>query len=105
MTIRSIVPLIAALAVPLPAGAQPQPPASGGSTAFCLYEVPSESPDRKRWVNLGIIQYVETGRSEVRIVFGGGNFGSGHEARIPVANAEEAQAVLERMRKAAAACR
>jgi hypothetical protein len=76
-----------------------------GSAAFCLYEIPVDDNGKRRWINLGIVQYVEATRAEVKISYGGGNFGSGHEARIPVASMEEAVAMIEKMRKAAAACR
>jgi hypothetical protein len=84
------------------AGAEP---AVTGSTAFCLYEVPSDEPGKRRWINLGIVQYVEATRTELRIYFGGGSLGSGHEAKIPFASMEEAAAIMEKLRKTAAACR
>lgn len=114
MPIARIFPvLIAALAwaaSPLPSAhaqacckAEPLP--TGGSTSFCLYELPGGDNGKRRWINLGIVQYVEASPNEVRIAYGGGRFGSGYEARIPVAGAEEALGHIERMRKAAAACR
>jgi len=84
------------------AGAQPVIP---GSTAFCLYEVPQDENGRRRWINLGIVQYVEATQTEVKIFYGAGSFGSGHEARIPVTGMEAALQVLEKMRRVAAACR
>lgn len=84
------------------AGAQPVIP---GSTAFCLYEVPTDEAGKRRWINLGIVQFVEATRTELKISYGGGGFGSGHETRIAVGSMEEAQAVLEKMRRVAAACR
>lgn len=80
-------------------------PVIPGSTAFCLYEIPADEAGKRRWINLGIVQYVEVTRSEVKISYGGGGLGSGHDARIPVASTEEAQVVLEKMRRVAAACR
>lgn len=84
------------------AGAQPVIP---GSTAFCLYEVPLDENGKRRWINLGIVQYVEATSTEVKIFYGAGSFGSGHEARIIVADMEAALQVLEKMRRVAAACR
>lgn len=84
------------------ASAQPVIP---GSTAFCLYEIPIEETGKRRWINLGIVQYVEATRTEVKIFYGAGSFGAGHEAKIGVGSAEEAAAVLEKMRRIAAACR
>lgn len=84
------------------AHAQPVIP---GSTAFCLFETPVDEAGKRRWINLGIVQYVEATRTEVRIVYGAGSFGAGHEAKFAVGNAEEAAALLEKMRRVAAACR
>jgi hypothetical protein len=80
-------------------------PVIPGSTAFCLYEVPTDESGKRRWINLGIVQYVEATRTEVKISYGGGAFGSGYDARIPVTSMEEALTTLEKMRKVAAACR
>lgn len=100
------IPLIVAvcltLAVPAAAGAETVAPGAGG---FCLFRLPADDSGKQRWINLGIVQFVEVGRDELKIAYGGGSFGSGYEAHIPVANAEEAQAHLTRMRQAAAACR
>ncbi len=82
-----------------------EPVQKSGSTAFCLYELPGDgNGGRRRWVNLGIVQYVEIGRSDVTIYYGGGNFGSGHEARIPVANPQEALVLLHKMAERARSC-
>ena len=84
------------------ASAQPVIP---GSTAFCLYEIPVDETGKRRWINLGIVQYVESTRTELKISYGGGGFGSGHDVKIPIASAEDAAAILEKMRRVAAACR
>jgi hypothetical protein len=80
-------------------------PVIPGSTAYCLYEVPTDEPGKRRWINLAIVQYVEATRTELKIFYGGGSFGAGHEARIPLATLEEGAAIMEKLRKAAAACR
>jgi len=80
-------------------------PVIPGSTAFCLYEVPLDDTGKRRWINLGIVQYVEATHTEVKILYGAGAFGSGHEVRIAVASMEAALLVLEKMRRVAAACR
>jgi hypothetical protein len=93
------------------ARAQTPPPsvsaakAEPGSTAFCLFEVPGDDASRRRWVNLGIVQYVEVGNGEVKVAFGGGNLGSGHEIRVPTASRDEGLAFVDRMRRAAGECR
>ena len=86
------------LVLALPALAQ-----SPGSTAFCLFPVPADG-GVQRWINLGIVQYVDVRADDVRIYYGGGNLGSGHEARIPVKDREEADAVLARLRRSATLC-
>jgi hypothetical protein len=85
-----------------PANAQPVVP---GSTAFCLYEVPLDDSGKRRWINLGIVQYVEATAKDVKLVYGGGAFGAGHDSKIPVASMDEALVVLEKLRRVAAACR
>jgi hypothetical protein len=76
-----------------------------GSTAFCLYEIPVEEAGKRRWINLGIVQYVETTSTELKIFYGGGSFGSGHEVKIPFSSKEEAATIMEKLRRVAAACR
>lgn len=94
--------VLALLAEVRSTGAQPVMP---GSIAFCLYEVPTDETGKRRWINMGIVQYVEATRTEVKIFYGAGSFGAGHEAKIPVAGMEEALAIMEKMRRVAAACR
>ncbi|MBK9520335.1 MAG: hypothetical protein KBA96_06125 [Rhodocyclaceae bacterium] len=76
-----------------------------GSTAFCLYELPLDEFGRRRWINLGIVQYVEAKDLDLRIYYGGGSFGSGYEAKLVLAKPEDAAATIEKLRKTAAACR
>lgn len=104
MSARRIRLVIAALALAA-SGLVCAQPVIPGSTAFCLYEVPLDEAGKRRWINIGIVQYVEASRSEVRIYYGGGAFGAGHDARIPVNSMEEALAILEKLRRVAAACR
>ncbi|MDE2583778.1 MAG: hypothetical protein KGN39_00145 [Betaproteobacteria bacterium] len=88
--------------------AQPDtPPTQGeapvaGSTAFCLFEVPMD-PERRVWLNLGIVQYVDLRADGLRIYYGGGNLGSGHEFYLK-ASREEGIAFLKNMQAAAARC-
>ena len=104
MSSRLPLILCAALALTAQRAAVAQP-AVPGSIAFCLYEIPLDETGKRRWINLGIVQYVETTRTEVKIAYGAGGLGSGHEAKIPVASVEESASVLEKMRRVAAACR
>ena len=76
-----------------------------GSTAFCLYEIPVDEAGKRRWINLGIVQYVEMSFTELKIFYGGGSFGSGHEVKIPFSSKEEAAVIMEKLRRVAAACR
>jgi len=104
MSARRICLVIAALALAA-SGLVCAQPVIPGSTAFCLYEVPVDETGKRRWINLGIVQYIDATRSEVRIFYGGGAFGAGHDARIPVSSMEEAHTILEKLRRVAAACR
>ncbi|CAG4885293.1 conserved exported protein of unknown function [Georgfuchsia toluolica] len=79
--------------------------ATKGSTAFCLYELPPDEDGKRRWINLGMVQYLEFVRNELRIYYGGGNLGSGHEARLPGAGPGQPEETLEKIRQAAADCR
>lgn len=76
-----------------------------GSTAFCLYEIPVDEAGKRRWINLGIVQYVEVTSADLKILYGGGSFGSGHEVKIPISSKEEVATIMEKMRRVAAACR
>ena len=78
--------------------------AKAGASVFCLYELPAESSGKRRWINLAIVQYVEIARDEFKIVFGGGNLGSGYEARFPITSTDEASAQLQKMMDRAKAC-
>jgi len=78
--------------------------AKSGAAGFCLYELPAESSGKRRWINLSIVQYVETSRDELKIVFGGGNLGSGHEARYSISSPDEASTQLQKMMDRARAC-
>ena len=87
------------------ASANSTPPNAGpiGSTAFCLFALPAEN-GTQRWVNLGIVQYVEARVDAVQITYGGGNLGSGYDAKIPVKSPDEARAVMLRLRQTAEDC-
>lgn len=105
ITALSRLLLAAALLAPAVSGPAYAQPVIPGSTAFCLYEVPTDENGKRRWINLGIVQYVEATRSDVKILYGAGAFGSGHEVRIAVGGMDEAQLILEKMRRIASACR
>lgn len=79
----------------------PLPP---GSPTFCLFALPSEA-NKRAWLNLGLVQYIELHPSELRIYYGGGHFGSGHELRIPMTSKDEASAFMKKMLTSAASCR
>jgi hypothetical protein len=76
---------------------------STGSASFCLYGLPADG-DSQRFINLGIVQYVDVHPDYVQLTYGGGNLGSGHEARIPVKSHDEALALLARLRQSAEEC-
>ena len=77
--------------------------ADSGSTAFCLFPLPADG-GTQRYINLGIVQYVDVRADEVRLYFGGGNLGSGHETRLPARSRDEADAILARLRSTASRC-
>ena len=105
MKLRSLIPVLALLfAMVARADVGNLPQAAAGSSAFCLFELPDDG-GKRRWINLGIVQYLELGRNDLRIYYGGGNFGGGYEAKIPVASALDAQGLIDRIKQAAAACR
>ena len=83
--------------------AQPIDPPPPGSPAFCLFELPPDG-DKRVWINLGIVQYVELHAGELRLSYGGGNLGSGHELRLPLASRDDGLGFMRRMRDTAAAC-
>ncbi len=95
--------LALALALALALGAPLAAAAEAGSTAFCLFPLPADG-GTQRFINLGIVQYVDVRADEVRIYFGGGNLGSGHEARLPAKSRDEADAILARLRSTASRC-
>jgi len=88
----------------LPLAAETRSGAAAGSTAFCLYELPADGAGKRRWLNLGIVQYVELNRNELKIYYGGGNFGGGYEALIPIPAGTPVQDVLDKIRQTAAGC-
>ncbi|HEX8989823.1 MAG TPA: hypothetical protein VF816_17830 [Rhodocyclaceae bacterium] len=102
VALRSLV--CACLALAASSAPAQSVPHAAGSVSFCLLQVPSSEPGRQRWVNLGIVQYVETAQNELHIVYGGGNFGAGYDLRLVYASPEEAAAQVDRMRQTAAEC-
>lgn len=97
--------VLAAFAHVLPVRAETAAAAAGGSASFCLYELPPNEDGKRRWLNLGIVQYIELNRNELRLYYGGGNFGGGYEVRLPLASPAQAEETLDRLRQAAAACK
>lgn len=100
-----LIAVAVALSITLPqrpVSAQADTPPSG-SSAFCLFEFPPDG-EKRIWVNLDIVQYIELRPSELRIYFGGGNLGSGHELRMPIANKEEGFVFMKRMQATATSC-
>lgn len=95
----------------LPAGAAESaetpltPGETEASSAFCLFEIPPVSGGARRLINLGIVQYVDLADDELRIAYGGGNLGSGYEAKIALKSKEQGLELLARMRKTARECK
>jgi len=78
---------------------------AAGSITFCLFELPGSSSETRRLINLVGVQYVELSSDQLRIFYGGGNMGSGYEARIALKSREEGQDLITRMQKAAQECK
>lgn len=96
---------LATLAWAPPVHAESPPATVSGSASFCLYELPVGEDGKRRWLNLGIVQYIELNRNELRLYYGGGNFGGGYEVRLPLASPTQAEETLDRLRQAATACK
>jgi hypothetical protein len=79
--------------------------AENGGGAFCPFELPEQEPGKQRFVNLAIIQYVDVGKDELKIVYGGGALGSGYEVKVALSKPGDGKEFLDRMRKTAAQCR
>ncbi|WP_131278349.1 hypothetical protein [Hylemonella gracilis] len=99
MMYRSFL-LSLALGLLLPAHATVDVSGNGG---FCLFELP-EDGGKRRYINLNIVQYVELGKDEFKIVYGGGALGSGYESKFALKGPEEGKALLDALGKAAQAC-
>lgn len=67
------------------------------AATFCLYPLPAMEGKPSRMVNLTVVQFVELTDRELKISFGGGNLGSGHEVLIPLKSRAEGQRFLEEM--------
>ena len=104
LKLRSPITPAALLLALLAGGSGAQEPPPSGSPTFCLFEVPA-SGERKQWINLVHVQYIEQRADELRIYYGGGNFGGGHEVRLPVHGRDEAAQLVKRLQDAARACR
>lgn len=79
--------------------------AADGSGGFCLFQLPDDGSGKQRYINLTIVQFIELGKDELKIVYGGGALGSGYETRVVLSSPEQGKALLDRMRKTAADCR
>ncbi|EYC52779.1 hypothetical protein AZ34_03800 [Hylemonella gracilis str. Niagara R] len=93
--------LLVSLCLGLPAHATEE--VQAGQGGFCLFELP-EDGGKRRYINLNIVQYVEVGKDDFKIVYGGGALGSGHESKFALKSPDEGQALMERLLKTARAC-
>ncbi|WP_035059912.1 hypothetical protein [Andreprevotia chitinilytica] len=78
-------------------------PALSQAGPFCPWKLPGDAKS-ERYLNLTVVQYIELTDSELHLTYGGGNLGSGHDARIPVKSRDEAQKLLQDMRDTAKHC-
>lgn len=78
--------------------------AAESAPAFCLYKITNDGKS-ERFVNLTVVQYVELNDTDVKLFFGGGNFGAGHEVKLPVKNRDEGRQLLRDLQKAGKECK
>ncbi|GAB7129422.1 hypothetical protein JCM19000A_39300 [Silvimonas sp. JCM 19000] len=74
---------------------------------FCLWKVPASkdvAARYERYLNLTVVQYVDLTDSDVHIVFGGGNLGSGHDLHITIKNRADGLRILQDLADTARAC-
>ena len=74
---------------------------------FCVWKVPASKDAAMkfdRYLNLTVVQYIDVSDTDVHIVFGGGNLGSGHDLHIPVKNRAEGQRIVQDLTDVGHAC-
>jgi hypothetical protein len=69
---------------------------------FCPWPVPNS--ETKRFINLTVVQIVDINDEELRIAFGGGNLGNGHEIKLAIKTRAEGLKILQEMSEAARRC-
>ncbi|AZN37616.1 hypothetical protein [Iodobacter ciconiae] len=69
---------------------------------FCPWPVPGN--ETKRFINLTVVQTIDIGNEELRIAFGGGNLGSGHEIKLAIKSHAEGLKTLQEMTETARRC-
>jgi hypothetical protein len=72
------------------------------ASPFCLWPVPGS--ETKRFINLTVVQTIDITNEELRIAFGGGNLGSGHEIKLAIKNRAEGLKTLQEMSDTAHRC-
>ena len=77
--------------------------ATSAAATFCPWKAPGEAKP-ERFVNLTVVQYVDIADEELRVSFGGGNFGSGFEIKIATKSREDGLKILKTMQDAAKQC-
>ncbi|MCK9387236.1 MAG: hypothetical protein M0Q22_02420 [Sulfuritalea sp.] len=73
------------------------------SPFFCLFEIPPDG-EKRVWINLSTIQYIEMRQHDLRIYYGGGKLGSGHELRVPIVGKDDGYAFMKKMQTTAVSC-
>jgi hypothetical protein len=77
--------------------------ATSAAATFCPWKAPSEAKP-ERFINLTVVQYVDIADDELRVSFGGGNFGSGYDFKIATKNREDGLKILKAMQDTAKQC-
>ncbi|WP_297573528.1 hypothetical protein [uncultured Deefgea sp.] len=73
------------------------------AATFCPWKIPSDSKT-ERLINLTVVQFIDVNDEEVKIAFGGGNLGSGHDIRLATKNRDDGNQLIKSMQNAAKQC-
>jgi hypothetical protein len=73
-------------------------------TAYAAPFCPWQVSGNERYINLTVVQTLEISDEELRITFGGGNLGSGHEIKLAIKNRAEGLKILQEMKETARRC-
>ncbi|WP_027468715.1 hypothetical protein [Deefgea rivuli] len=76
---------------------------TSAAATFCPWKILGEAKP-ERFINLTVVQYVDIADDELRVSFGGGNFGSGYDVKIAIKTREDGLKILKAMQETAKQC-